>query len=458
MCLFGLCVKSLDLVVSSPEYPPIVLEYHEPSQPTEEVFPTEDDVPCPNIEAPFNDPSPLIQNFVDQHGLAALEQTHTWDIVNLPPRKSLVGCKWVYKVKTKSAGTVERYKARLVAKGFTQDYGIDYEETFAPVACMTSVRTLIAVASIRGWQSSQDSALFIHQSSQGLVLLLLYVDDMIITGSDTIGIHDIKTHLGTCFEMKDLGPLHYFLGIGVNYSSSGYTLSQVKHASDLISRAGLTDNKAVDTPLELNVKLRSTDGELVSDPTLYRQLVRGLIYLTITRPDISYAVHVVSQFMTSPCTVHFIAILQILRYVRGTMRQGLLMSFSSKLELNAYSNSNWAGDVTDRRSTAGFCILLGDSLISWKSKKQIVVPRFLAEVEYRALADTTSKIIWLRRLLEDMGVTIPSPTPLHCDSKSTIQIAHNDVFHECTKHIEIDCHFIRHWLRDGVIVPPFIPS
>jgi hypothetical protein len=315
-----------------------------------------------------------------------------------------------------------------------------------------------AVLSFGFQQSSHDSALFIRQSSQGLVLLLLYVDDMIITGSDTVGIHDIKTHLGTCFEMKDLGPLRYFLGIEVNSSSSGYSLSQVKYASDLISRAGLTDNKAVDTPLELNVKLRSTDGELVSDPTLYRQLVGGLIYLTITRPDISYAVHVVSQFMTSPRTVHFAAVLRILRYMRGTMHQGLLMSFSSKLELNAYSDSDWAGDVTDRRSTTGFCIFLGDSLISWKSKKQTVVARSSAEAEYRALVDTTSEIIWLRRSLEDMGVAIPSPTPLHCDSKSAIQIAHNDVFHERTKHIEIDCHFIRHWLRDGVIVLPFIPS
>jgi hypothetical protein len=196
----------------------------------------------------------------------------------------------------------------------------------------------------------------------------------------------------------------------------------------------------------------------LSDPTLYRQLVGGLIYLTITRLDISYAVHVVSQFMTSPRTVHFAAVLRILRYVRSTMHQGLLMSSSSKLELNAYSDSDWASDVTDRRSTTGFCIFLGDSLISWKSKKQTVVARSSAEAEYRALANTTSEIIWLRRLLEDMGVAIPSPTPLHCDSKSAIQIAYNDVFHERTKHIEIDCHFIRHWLRDGVIVLPFFPS
>ncbi|OMO85296.1 Integrase, catalytic core [Corchorus capsularis] len=303
--------------------------------------------------------------------LNALEKTHTWDLVELPVGKSVVDCKWVYKVKTKSDGSVERYKARLVAKGFTQEYGIDYEETFAPVARMTSVRTLIAVASIRGWdmsqmdvknaflngdlheevymkpppglscqtnqvcklrralyglkqaprawfekfsstmldsgfvQSAHDSTLFIRQSSRGIVLLLLYVDDMVITGDDDLGIKDIKNHLSRTFEMKDLGPLRYFLGIEVNSSSHGYVLSQVKYASDHISKAGLSDNKIVDTPIEMNVKLKATDGGLLTNATLYRQLVGSLIYLTVTRLDISHAVQVVSQFMTAPRTIHF---------------------------------------------------------------------------------------------------------------------------------------------------------
>ncbi|KAG9454499.1 hypothetical protein H6P81_007403 [Aristolochia fimbriata] len=296
--------------------------------------------------------------------LQALDKAHTWNLVSLPPGKSPIGYKWVYKVKTKADGSIDRYKARLVAKGYNQEYGIDYKETFAPVTRLTSVRVLIAIASIRHWdlfqmdvknaflngalteevymvpppgsshpsgqvcrlrralyglkqaprawfstlcskivkfgytQSSHDSALFIRQSSSDIVLLLLYVDDMMITGDDIQGIFDLKRYLSSCFEMKDLGQLRYFLGLEVLPLDDGYGLSLVKYASDLLNRAGLSDSKVCDSPMELNAKFWPADGELLSDPTLYRQLVGGLLYLIISRPDISYAVHVVSQFMS----------------------------------------------------------------------------------------------------------------------------------------------------------------
>ncbi|XP_026453282.1 uncharacterized protein LOC113354016 [Papaver somniferum] len=214
------------------------------------------------------------------------------------------------------------------------------------------------------------------------------------------------------FQMIDLGHLRYFLGIEVDRSSKGYFVSQVKYATDIIHRARLTDNKAVDTPLEVNVKYNSTDGKILSNPTLYRQLVGSLNYLTITRPDISHAVHVVSQFMSAPRSTHYAVVLRILRYLKG------------------YSNSDWAGDVTDRRSTVGYCMFLGNSLISWRSKKQFVVSRSSAKAEYRALSHTTSEIVWLRWLVDGMGVHISGPTPLFCDKKDVIHIAHNDVFHE----------------------------
>ena len=155
--------------------------------------------------------------------------------------------------------------------------------------------------------------------------------------------------------------------------------------------------------------------------------------------------------MSAPRTTHFSTVLRILRYVKGTLFHGLHFCHSSLLELRAYSDADWAGDPTDRRSTTGYCFFLGTSLISWRSKKQTVISYSSTEAEYRALADTTSELLWLRWLLQDMGVSFASATPLFCDNHSALQIAHNDVFHERTKHIEIDCHLVRHHVLQGTI-------
>ena len=184
------------------------------------------------------------------------------------------------------------------------------------------------------------------------------------------------------------------MGIKVAYSPRGYLLSQSKYVVDILERAKLTDNKTIDTPIEVNAKYSSSDGVSLSNPTLYRTIVRSLVYFTITHPDIACVVHVVSQFFASPTTVHWVVVLHILWYLQGTTFQSLLLSYTSSLELRAYFDANYVNDPTYRKSVTDFCIFLGDYLISWKSKKQLV---YLSstEAEYHAMTSTTKETVWL---------------------------------------------------------------
>ena len=180
-------------------------------------------------------------------------------------------------------------------------------------------------------------------------------------------------------------------------------------------------------------------------------MVGSLVYLTVTRLDISYAVHQVSQYLSAPRSTHNAVVLRIFRYLKGTLFHGLFYSAQSPFVLRAFFDADWVGDPTDRRSTTGYCFLLSSSLISWRSKKQTFVARSSTEAEYRTLADTTSELLYLRWLLTDLDVSTFSATLLYCNSQSAIHIAHNDVLHERTKHIEIDCHFIRYHLVHGAL-------
>ncbi|GLT99976.1 hypothetical protein SLE2022_173770 [Rubroshorea leprosula] len=252
--------------------------------------------------------------------------------------------------------------------------------------------------------SSHDTTLFIHMTTRGMVLLLLYVDDMIITGDDNAGVEELKQSLSQKFKMKDLGVLSYFLGLEVTSSDDGYLLSQAKYAFNLVSKVELNDSKSVSTPLEPNVKLTPMDGSPLSNPTSYRQLVGSLVYLTTTRPDIAYAVHIISQFMATPHSTHYAIVLLIIRYVKETLFHGLHFFTASSLMLRAYSDADWADDPSDRRFTIGYCLFLGNSLISWWSKKQTISSHSSTEAEYRALGNTTSELLSLRWLLEDMGI------------------------------------------------------
>ena len=178
-----------------------------------------------------------------------------------------------------------------------------------------------------------------------------------------------------------------------------------------------------------------------------------MIYLTITRPEIAYPVHIISQFMQAPKASHMEAATRVLRYLKGCAGKGLLLKSDCDLQLYAYCDSDWGACPITRRSLTGYFVTLGRSPISWKTKKQTTVSRSSAEAEYRAMATVTSELIWIKSLLASLGMFIKAPIPLHCDNQAAIHIARNPVFHERTKYIEIDCHFIRERILSGELQP-----
>jgi hypothetical protein len=307
-------------------------------------------------------------------------------------------------------------------------------------------------------RSEADHSVFYKCSSNKYIYLVVYVDDIVITGDDHDGIAGLKQHLVQHFQVKDLGRLRYFLGIEVAQSKAGVSISQRKYALDILEETGMLDCKPIDTHMDPNVKLLSDQGETFSDPGRYRRLVGKLNYLTMTRPDISYAVSVVSQFLNSPCDIHWDAVVRILRYIKRAPGKGLVYANRGHSDIVVYKDADWAGSPYDRRSTSGYCVLIGGNLISWKSKKQNVVARSSAEAEYRAMALTTCELIWLKHLLQELHFSKIGTMNIICDNQAALHIASNPVFHERTKHIEIDCHFIREKIMSGEIATSFVGS
>ncbi|CAM8954691.1 unnamed protein product [Rhodiola kirilowii] len=412
--------------------------------------------------------------------LSALKSNNTWTFMPLPHGKNPVGSKWIFRVKRHSDGTIERYKARLVAKGFTQEEGLDYNETFAPVVKMPTVRMVLALAGSKEWplyqeevymtippgyfqkekqlgmvcklnkslyglkqaprqwfskfadclfsygftQSPNDHSLFTLNKDNEFIILLVYVDDIVMTGTSIPLISAIKAFIHAEFRIKDLGLLKYFLGIEVARSSSGIFINQRKYALDLLTETGLLGCKPNTTPMDIKQKLALSTAPKLADPTTYRQLAAN----------------------------------RVLRYIKLAPAQGLFYPARASLTLEDYCDADWASCPVSRRSTTGYGIKLGPSLISWRTRKQAVVSRSSAESEYRAMAQTCCELVWIVAVLKDLRIFVSKPISLYCDNVAAGHIARNPVYHERTKHIEIDCHVVRQHFVTGLISPHFISS
>lgn len=372
-----------------------------------------------------------------KHEIVGLEEKDTWDVVDLPPDKEAIGCKWVYKIKFNSDGTIERHKGRVVAYGNNQEEGIDYSETFAPVVKMTTMRIVLEVAAAKGWelyqmdvhnaflhgdleeevymrlppgystpddkrvcrlkksiyglrqsprcwfsklskallefgfkQNYKDYSLFTLTRGSRSMFVLVYVDDLIVGGNDSNLINLFKSYLSRCFHMKDLGVLRYFLGIEVSRGKEGIYLSQRNYALDIINECGLLGTKPAPTLMEQNHNLAWSDGAFYTEPAKYRRLVGCLVYLAITKPEISYAVYILAQFLQKPRQHHWDAAIRLVRYLKGVPGRGILLSANNDLHISAFCDSDWAACPLTRRSLTGFIFILGDSMVSWKTKKQ----------------------------------------------------------------------------------------
>lgn len=451
--------------------------------------------------------------------IMALRQNETWDLVPKPAGVKPISCKWVYKIKRQPDGSIERHKARLVARGFSQQYGMDYEETFSPVAKITTIRVLIALAASKSWKLWQmdvknaflhgeldkeiymvqpmgfedkekpeyvcklkkalyglkqaprawygkiaeflvqcgysiapaDSSLFVKEREGKLAIVLVYVDDIIITGDDEEEIQQSRRNLLVRFQMKELGELKHFLGLELKETGNGLFLYQQKYAKDLLMKFGMLDCKPISTPIEANIKMYAEEGKDLENATMYRQLVGSLIYLTLARPDITYAVGIASRYMEKPKKLHLELVRRILRYVKGTIDFGLFYRKNRDFQIIGYCDADYAGCRDTRRSTTGYVFNLGSAAVSWCSKRQPTVSLSTAEAEYRAAAMAAQENTWLVQLMEDLHQPTSRATKLYCDNQSAIRIAENPVFHARTKHVEVHYHFLREKVLRGEI-------
>ena len=460
----------------------------------------------------------------------SLQDNKTYDLTPLPPGKSVVGGRWVYAIKPDGDG--ERYKARYVAQGYSQERGLDFDETFAPTAKMTSLRVFVQVAakldlkvhqldvkttylnadidkevyvkqpdgyeqvdndgnqlvcklnkslyglkqSGRLWnrnihnffitqgfkQSQADHCIYTKHDGRNIIIILLWVDDIIDASSCEEMLSCFKRSMKTKYRMSDLGELRWFLGISFTRTVNSISMDQSKYIRKLLEKFQMNDASVVKTPCEtcFNDTVNADSKEL-ADPHLYCEIVGSLIYVMIaTRPDLSFVVTKLSQYMSCPTKYHLNAARRVLRYLKGTIDQKLVFSQSKKpLVLSGFSDSDW-GSSCDRKSVSGYSFQLSSQgpLVSWKSKKQSIVALSTCEAEYVALTCAFQEAIYLKQLVCDLTNVSDLDIKVGVDNQSAIKLSKNPISHQRSKHIDIKYHFIRHHVESGLVNVYYIES
>ncbi|XP_011016404.1 PREDICTED: uncharacterized protein LOC105119910 [Populus euphratica] len=394
--------------------------------------------------------------------LTALMRHNTWQLVPPPSDCNIVGCKWVFRVKRHANGSVDRFKARFVAKGFNQRPGLDYKKTFSPVVKPVTIRIVLAIVVMQGlslrnpdhpdyvccltkaiyglkqasraWytalkhaltefgflNSKSDSSLFVFHNGSTLVYCLVYVDDLIITGNNSVFVASIIDHLGQNFSIKDLGLLHFFLGVEVIPTTAGLFLTQHKYIRDLLAKTNMTGARDVTTPFSTSVALQLDDGSSSVDSTEF-------------------------------CQIHWTATKRLLRYLKNTIFHGVTINKTSSSMLTCFSDADWAGSLDDKKSTSAYLLFLRTTPISWSSKKQRAIARSSTEAEYRALAIAAAESVWLLSLLQELKFCLSQPPLLLCDNLGATQLSFNPVQHSRMKHIQIDIHFVRDLVAKNIL-------
>ncbi|KAK2410077.1 putative mitochondrial protein [Trifolium repens] len=454
-----------------------------------------------------------------QEELNQFERSEVWDLVPRPEDVNVIGTKWVYKNKSDENGTVTRNKARLVAQGYTQIEGLDFDETFAPVARLESIRLLLGVACIlkfklyqmdvksaflngylqeevyveqpkgfvdpehpnyvyklkkalyglkqapRTWyerltqfleeqgyrKGGSDKTLFVKQEKGKFIIAQIYVDDIVFGGMSNAMVQHFVQQMQSEFEMSLVGELTYFLGLQIKQMDDTIFISQSKYARNIIKKFGMDNATHKRTPAPTHLKLTKDEKGISVDQSLYRSMIGSLLYLTASRPYITYAVGVCARYQADPKVSHLTQVKRILKYVNGTSDYGIMHSHCENSTLYGYCDADWAGSADDRKSTSGGCFFLGTNLISWFSKKQNCVALSTAEAEYVAAGSSCSQLVWMKQMLKEYDVEQDALT-LYCDNMSAINISKNPVQHSKTKHIDIRHHYIRDLVESKIVV------